>query len=69
MGYVATWEVVYYKFMPDFAHRYTAYELTKAKQAGATDAQIEAQTTKLAEFRENVSESLHQRGAYLSRGT
>jgi hypothetical protein len=50
--YVATWEVVYYRFMPDFADKYTAYELTKAKQAGATDAQIEAQTKRLAEFRE-----------------
>lgn len=50
--YVATWEVVYYRFMPDFADKYAAHELTKAKEAGATDAQIEAQTRKLAEFRE-----------------
>ena len=45
--YVATWEVVYYKFMPDFMDKYAAYEITKAKKAGATEAQIAATTQQM----------------------
>jgi hypothetical protein len=56
--YVATWEVVYYKFMPDFADKYSAYELTKAKEAGATDAQIAAKAKEMAEFAESYKNPL-----------
>lgn len=56
--YVATWEVVYYKFMPDFADKYTAYELTKAKEAGATEAQIAAKSKEMAEFAESYKNPL-----------
>jgi hypothetical protein len=45
--YVATWEVVYYKFMPDFMDKYAAYEIAKAKKAGATEAQIAATTQEM----------------------
>ncbi|HEY2825363.1 MAG TPA: DUF4199 domain-containing protein [Gemmatimonadales bacterium] len=38
--YVATWEVIVYKFTPDFADKYAAHELRKAREAHATDAEI-----------------------------
>jgi len=38
--YVATWEVVYFKFMPDFMDKYSAHELEKARASGASEAQI-----------------------------
>jgi len=50
--YVATWQVVYYKFMPDFLDKYAAYSLDKEKRSGATDAQIAEKTKELAEFKE-----------------
>jgi hypothetical protein len=50
--YVATWEVVYYKFMPDFSDKYAAYEVAKAKQSGATDAQIAEKVKQMADFKE-----------------
>jgi len=42
IGYVVAWEIVYYNFLPDFAEKYTAYMVEKAKAAGATQQAIEA---------------------------
>lgn len=41
--YVVAWEILYYKFMPDFADKYAAHLLEKAKAAGATAQAIQAQ--------------------------
>jgi hypothetical protein len=38
--YVATWEVMYFKFMPDFMTRYGARELEKARAEGASEATL-----------------------------
>jgi hypothetical protein len=46
--YVATWEVIYFKFMPDFCDRYAAYAIAKARAAGASPAQIQAKTQEMA---------------------
>lgn len=48
--YVATWEVIYFKFMPDFMDKYSAMELDKAKKAGATEADLAKKTKELADF-------------------
>ena len=40
--YVATWEVIYFKFMPDFGDKYADYMVTQAKAAGASQAAIDA---------------------------
>ena len=50
--YVATWQVIYYKFAPDFVEKYAAYAVEKAKQSGATEEQIAAKTKRMAEFKE-----------------
>jgi hypothetical protein len=50
--YVATWEVIYYKLAPDFGDKYAAYSVEKAKQSGATEAQIAERTKQMAEFKE-----------------
>jgi hypothetical protein len=49
--YVATWEVIYYKLVPDFGDRYAAYSLEKARKSGATEAQIAEQTKQVEEFK------------------
>jgi hypothetical protein len=38
--YVATWQVVYNKFTPDFMERYQAHVLDKARADGESEAQI-----------------------------
>jgi len=50
--YVASWEVIYYNFMPDFADKYAAYETAKAKESGATEAQLAAKAKQMADFKE-----------------
>lgn len=48
--YVATWQVYYFNFAPDFAERYTARTLEKMKEEGAAEAAIAAERDKLARF-------------------
>lgn len=50
--YVATWELIYYKFAPDFGDKYAAYTLDVAKKSGASDAEIAAKAKQMAEFNE-----------------
>lgn len=50
--YVASWQVMYYRFMPDFTDKYAAHAIDKAKRSGASDAQIAATTKEMAEFKE-----------------
>jgi hypothetical protein len=50
--YVATWEVVYYQFAPDFGAKYAAYRIDNTKKSGATEAEIAAETKKMAEYQE-----------------
>lgn len=40
--YVVAWEIVYYNFLPDFADKYTAYAVEKARAGGASQQTIEA---------------------------
>lgn len=49
--YVATWEVIYFKFTPEFMDRYVAYSIEKAKAAGVPDAQLAKQREELEQFK------------------
>src|SRR2546423_12228611 len=57
--YVATWELVYYKLEPDFGDKFAAQSIEKAKQSGATGAQLAAQTKKIEEFKVMYSKPLY----------
>ena len=48
--YVATWEVMYFKFMPDFMDKYSAHEVNKARASGASEAQIAARKAEMDKF-------------------
>ena len=50
--YVATWQLVYHRFAPDYLDKYAAYEVDKARASGATEEEIAAQAKKMAEFKE-----------------
>lgn len=45
--YVATWEVIYFKFMPDFMDKYGAHVLQKMQAAGATAAAVQEKSEEL----------------------
>jgi hypothetical protein len=46
--YVATWEVIFYKFHPDFFDKYSARIVAQTKASGATAEQVEAKRRELA---------------------
>ena len=48
--YVATWEVMYFKFMPDFMDKYSAHELEKARASGASEGQIASRKAEMEKF-------------------
>lgn len=50
--YIATWQVVYYSFMPDYLDKYAAYALDKARAGGATEAELATQQEEFARFGE-----------------
>ena len=56
--YVATWEVVYYKFLPDFGDKYTEYVVEKARKSGGSEAEIAAKIKEANEFNENYKNPL-----------
>ena len=50
--YVATWEVIYFKFTPNFLSEYQAKEVEKARASGATEAELNAMIEKNKKFHE-----------------
>ena len=50
--YVATWQVVYFKFMPDFRDKYGAHIVEKARAAGENEAAIAKRKEEMAKFAE-----------------
>lgn len=45
--YVVAWEIIYFKFMPDFADKYTSYMVEKARTAGASQQVIDAKVQEM----------------------
>jgi hypothetical protein len=50
--YVAAWEAIYHTLAPDFAEKYAAHAIEKARASGASGAQLEAQKREMAAFAE-----------------
>jgi hypothetical protein len=50
--YVATWEVIYFNFAPDFMTKMQAHTIEKARADGESPAQIAARQAELTEFAE-----------------
>ena len=45
--YVATWEVIFFKFEPDFMDKYTARAIEQVKASGASEAVVAQRTAEL----------------------
>jgi len=50
--YVATWEVLYFKFMPDYMDKYGAHMVEKLRASGASDSAILAKTQEVKKYKE-----------------
>jgi hypothetical protein len=50
--YVATWQVLYFGFMPDFVQKYQAHLMEKARQSGESAEAIERKRAEMAKFAE-----------------
>jgi hypothetical protein len=48
--YVATWEVIYFNFMPDFLTKYQTHQLDKARADGETEETIARQQAEMDKF-------------------
>jgi Protein of unknown function (DUF4199) len=53
MCYVATWEVIYFKFMPDFMDKYGAHVIEKARASGEDEAALAKRKEEMAKFAES----------------
>lgn len=49
--YVASWEVIYFNFMPDFAEKYAARAVDTMREKGATDAAIAAKKQEMVKMK------------------
>jgi len=56
--YVASWEIAYFKFMPDFADKYAAYTVERAKAAGANQEKIEQKMREAEQFKQMYNRPL-----------
>lgn len=57
--YVATWEIVYFFFMPDFMDKYAAWVIEKARVSGATAAILQEKLRQIQETRELYNNPLY----------
>lgn len=57
--YVATWEVIYYKFMPNFAEKYASQMAEHAKAAGASQQKIDEIARQAEQFVRNYHNPLY----------
>lgn len=51
--YVATWEFVYHKFVPDFAEKYAAQMVEHAKASGASQQKVDEMARQAEQFARN----------------
>ena len=50
--YVGTWEVIYYKMMPDFADKYAAHMVERAKASGASQQKMDEMERQAKQFKQ-----------------
>jgi hypothetical protein len=56
--YVATWEVLYYKFMPDFYARFAQSAVDQARKSGKSEAEIAKTRASMDEMTKNAASPL-----------
>lgn len=56
--YVATWEVLFFNFFPDFADKYAATTVERVKKSGASAETIAATTKQMDDFKTSYKNPL-----------
>lgn len=56
--YVATWEVIYFRFVPDFGEKYAVYAVEQKRKSGASQAEVDAKAKEMAAFVESYKNPL-----------
>ena len=56
--YVASWEIIYFKMMPDFLDKYAARSIAEMREKGASADAIAAKTKELATMKEMYNKPL-----------
>jgi uncharacterized protein DUF4199 len=49
--YVVAWEILYFKFMPDFGDKYASYAVEKVRASGASQQVIDAKLEQMKSFK------------------
>ena len=49
--YVVAWEIIYFKFIPDFVDRYASYAVEKVRASGASQQVIDAKLEQMKSFK------------------
>ena len=49
--YVIAWEIIYFKFMPDFGEKFTAHAIEQVRASGASQQVVEAKIQEMKEFK------------------
>jgi Protein of unknown function (DUF4199) len=49
--YVVAWEIIYFKFMPDFADKYANYMVERVRASGASQQVIDAKLQQMKSFK------------------
>lgn len=63
--YVASWQVIYYGFAPDFAEKYAAASIERARADGATEAELARQRERMEHWAELYHNPLFNAGMTL----
>ena len=50
--YVVTWEIIYFKLMPDFGDKYTAHMVERVRASGATPEKVDEMKRQAASFKQ-----------------
>jgi uncharacterized protein DUF4199 len=61
--YVASWEIIYYRIIPDFADRYSADAIARLRASGANDAAIAAKKKEMDDMKVMLSNPLKNAAA------
>jgi hypothetical protein len=56
--YVATWEVLFFGFMPDFGEKYASHQIDKLKASGVPQAEIDRQVDEMKKFADSYKNPL-----------
>src|SRR5690348_14319278 len=57
--YTATWEVIYFRIMPDFATRYEQYQLDGARAKGMSEAELAKMRAEAESFARSYSNPVY----------